>query len=734
MLPVGKLWRIGLVRPLGGLVASVLVAACGGPDEPVDAATLERVAATDGQTAPAGAMLPDPLAVQAQSAGGEVVPRAAVRWTITQGTGAALSDTVTLADGTGRAQVALTLGPASGAYGVRAQLRDHPDAAQAFHATATAAPALTSVTPSTFRGGDTLTLSGTDLAAAADVEVGGAPARVLSGGAAALTVVAPVCLVPGSVNIRARVAGATSNPLSATYQASGGVLALAVGDYASIDPAQLDAGCATFPDAGPGGAEYLVAPQSTGLTPAVTAIYRLQGNQVVGSVVAAPPPPAAEVPLATRFHDLLRAQEAAAAALPRSPAPALSVGGAQATERISVGDERSFQVCTQLPCTSASQFSSVAARARYVGVHAAIFVDNQAPADFTPQQYDSLGVMFDQDLYEVDTRAFGAESDIDANGVVIILFTAAVNRLTPRASCASSIITGYFFGVDIDPLFQHDARSNRGEAFYAMTPDPQGSVSCPLAVDVVLRLVPVTFIHEFQHMISYYQHVVVRGANAEVLWLNEGMSHLAEELGGLHFDAQGNGTLFSRFALGDLYNAYSYLRQTGSQPLLGILGHGSLEERGAAWLFARWLVDQYGTGLTRRLLETSQTGAENVSAAVGVPFPQLAAQWFLANYVSDLPGFTAPPRLRYGTWQLRTTYQSLFQQLPSTFPEPFPINPPQFSGGMAAAAGTLHAGSGDYLLVTLQANQAGFTLVLDDGAGGPVSPTVVPRLDVIRLR
>jgi hypothetical protein len=478
-----------------------------------------------------------------------------------------------------------------------------------------------------------------------------------------------------------------------------------------------------------------VAPQSVATSPGISASYRMQGDSVVVTVTAR----GRQVPPATRaqhFHDLLRAREREAALLPRAPMEGLAQGGAPSVARIAVGDRKNFKACNRLPCSATSDFATVSAQARYVGTHAAIFTDDAAPAAFTPADYDSLGAMFDEHLYEVDTQAFGAESDVDENGVVIILFTAAVNQLTPESDCASSIITGYFFGVDIDPFFRNDSRSNRGEVFYAMTPDPSGTVTCSLGTDVVLRLVPVTFVHEFQHMISYYQHVLLRGENSEVLWLNEGMSHLAEELAGLRFADLGNDVLFSRFALGDLYNAYTYLEAPGTQFLLPTEGTGTLEERGAAWLFLRWLVDQYGPGVTRRLEETTLSGADNVSAAAGVPFAQLAAQWFLANYVSDLvqPGFTPPARLRYTTWAFRTTFSSLHDQVPSRFPYPFPITLTPFSGGTFAASGTLRAGSGEYFRVVLGPGQAGFTLALDDGSGGPVSANVAPRLNVIRIR
>jgi hypothetical protein len=713
------------------LWAAIGATACGGDPPLPEPAAIELVAATNGQSAPAGARLPSALAVNVRSDDGATVPRARVRWTVTQGTGAVVSDSVTVSDGNGRAEVSLVLGPAAGEHRVTATLAAVPDATVQFTATATAPPSLASVTPSTFSGGDTLALAGANLSAAAEVEIGGRPATVVSGSATALTVIAPVCLVPGSVPVRALVSGAPSNVVNATYQASAGPLALAVGEYASIDPAQLS-GCATFPDAGVGGAEYLIAPQSASASVGVSATYRIQGNSVVVSVAAAPRAET-EPTLAMRFHDLLRAQEREAARRPRTPmASALSAGGPD-IQRISVGDRRAFQVCQELTCSTADNFTTVNAEARYVGTHAAIFTDDAAPAAFTAADYDSLGVLFDQQLYEVDTQAFGSESDVDENGVVIILFTAAVNRLTDESQCATSIITGYFFGIDIDPAFQQDSRSNHGEVFYALTPDPQGTVTCQLSTDLVLRLVPVTFVHEFQHMISYHQHVLVRGADSEVLWLNEALSHLAEELAGLRFAEQGNDVLFSRFALGNLYNGYIYLQNPGNEFLLPGEGTGRLEERGAAWLFLRWLVDQYGDDAIRRLVETSRTGTDNVTAVAGAPFAQLASQWFLANYVSDLPGFTAPPRLRYSTWAFRTTYQSLFEQLPSRFPDPFPIAPAPF-GNTFSATGTLRAGSGEYFLVELGALQNGFTLTMDDGTGGAVSTTVVPRLNVLRIR
>jgi hypothetical protein len=708
-------------------------AGCGGGTDPLPtAAELVIVASTDGQAAPAGARLPFALAVMARDSDGDTVPRAAVRWQVVSGSGAALSDTTTLTDGHGRAEVGLTLGPTAGEYRVQATAADAPAAAVTLTATATAPPVLTTVTPGLFNGGDTLVLDGSALSAAAEVEIAGAPARVLSGSATALTVIAPPCLAPGPVQIRARVAGALSNALAANF-ASLGTLDLTVGEYAAINPAQL-AGCATFPaNGGADTIEYLVAPQSATTLPGTSASYRLAGDAVV-VVVQQAETEGTPLSFAARFHDALRQQEAEAALLPR-PALAPSLRAPVAAPTVKVGDQRSFQVCNNIPCSGFDDFEAVSAVAQYVGRHAAIFVDEASPAGgFTPADLESVGALFDEDLYAVATEAFGSESDVDENGVTIILFSPEVNRLTPETECGTSIITGYFFGIDIDPAFQTDSRSNKGEVFYAIGPDPDGSITCPLSTDLVRRLVPVTFVHEFQHMISYHQHVLVRNRDSEMLWLNEGLSHIAEELAALRFEAQGRDTLFSRFAIGDVYNGFVYLRNPGATFAMPGTGSGTLEERGAAWLFLRWVLDQHGEGITRRLVETYEVGAENVALATGTAFERLVTQWFLANWVSDLPGFTAPARLTYSTWQFRDTYASLNQQLPSRFDRPFPLEPMVLGPGTFQLDGTLRSGSGDYVRIRQAPGDNGFTLLLTEPGGGALPGTLVPRLNVIRIR
>jgi len=136
----------------------------------------------------------------------------------------------------------------------------------------------------------------------------------------------------------------------------------------------------------------------------------------------------------------------------------------------------------------------------------------------------------------------------------------------------------------------------------------------------------------------------------------------------------------------------------------------------------------------RRLSETNRTSTENVVAAAGEPISKLLSDWFLANYVSDHPDLTVvPERLSYKTWNLRATYGQLFLQDRSLFDREFPIEPPEFNGGIFDVSATVGGGSGNYFRVVQGAGQAGFTAQLLDSNGDPLEKDGA-RLNVIRIR
>jgi hypothetical protein len=671
--------------------------------------------------------------VTARADDGTVVPRVEVAWEIVDGpTGASLSDSITLTDGAGNAQVDLRLGQ-EGAHTVRAALRVDTDVAVTFAATATPSPMITGINPTSFTGGDVVTVSGTNLDAATGFTIGDVEAPIQLSGGSEVMLIAPMCLSIGSVEIRALVADTRTDPTNGTYVAGDDVIDLQPGEYVSVAPDAI-AGCAAFPAASASGAEYLVAPQSLSSVPGESTAYRLRSMpELAPADVADSQSDSPE--WAARFHDHLRALESGLAGAPVTR-QLMDATAAAAAPTISVGHRREFAVCSQIPCTT-QNFETVRAEAMFVGERAAIYQDLDAPAGgFTETDFTQFGQLFDDDLYAVGTEAFGVESDVDGNGVVVILLTPAVNRLTDEEECDVSFVTGFFFAVDIDPAFGSDPRSNQGEVFYGLVPDPNGTVTCEHSTNNIRNLIPVTFVHEFQHMINYHQRVLVRGGTStEVLWLNEALSHLAEELAAFRFRDAGDNTLFNRFAIGNIFNLYNYLTEPADIFTLAIEGSGTLAERGSGWAFLRWMVDRHGANVTRRLSETQLRGVENVEAATGVPIERLLSQWFLANWVSDLPNFTPPPVLTYESWNFRTTYASLHDQAPDTFDRPYPLVPTEVSGLTSFDhTGTLRAGSGEYFLIQQAPNGPGVSLQFTEPDGDPLTTGTGAALNVIRIR
>ena len=516
---------------------------------------------------------------------------------------------------------------------------------------------------------------------------------------------------------------------------------LAVGEHRILDPTQDDA-CVRLPPAGPGGAEHLYVPVATegqetedgvstpyaitGSAPAVAAAQPLS----FGLLSAFRPPPSAN-----EFHRMLRSRERM---LTEGTAEVLFNNGARSSSNALPpvpGEQRIFKVCASRQCTS---FIDAAATAKAVGTRVAIFVDNDAPAGgYTDGELTEVGNLFDDYLYPIDTVAFGRESDVDNNGAVIVLLTHRVNALSPGCDSTGSVVLGYFFGADLLSRSAANPGSNEAEIFYGLVPDPL-STSCDISAEFALSRLPATFIHEFQHMISFNQHVLIRRGTSEDTWLNEGLSHFAEELGGRQIPAVEcpvSGSCVHDFIQGDMENGFEYLASPEDHFLIEP-GSSSAElaERGANWLFVRWLVDHFandtllGTDLTRRLVATRAVGATNVETQTGTGFDVLVPEWQMTNYLDDLPAYQqVSSRLRYKTWNFRGAADSLGQA--------FPLAPDLTAGPGYSHSSVLRAGSGRHVLVTQPEGASAVDLRLTAPSGEePVSSSASPRIGLVRIR
>jgi hypothetical protein len=525
-------------------------------------------------------------------------------------------------------------------------------------------------------------------------------------------------------------------------------VSLAPGEHQIVDPATSN-GCVRVPAAGAGGAEYLVVAAST-------ARNRTSAGVSGAYVLRSGSPSATAAPEAARGQAIAPAPRSVArefdAHLRRLEAALVASGATQGGARAAppqlavpqVGDTRTFKTCSDIECDN---FTDVAATAKYVGTKAAIYLDDNVPQNdpLTGADFQDLGRTFDTYHYPIDTDAFGAESDIDGNGRIVILMTDAVNALTP--DCANGRVLGYFFGLDLITTGPDAVNSNKGEVFYTLVPSPATAKCSAVSRQQAIQSLRKTLIHELQHMISWNQHVLIRSGPGEETWLNEAMSHFAEELGGRLIPNSecindGFTSCRSQYISDDIINSYDYSKDPEARYLVaGTNSTGTLEERGAGWFFLRWVLDQFAaqkplaTDLTRKLEQTNLVGVANIEAQTGGDFSRMVPEWLLSIYLDDLPGFTpASPRLQLDSWGLRSVWTNPQNQAPDGPFEGFPLVPDSTSDTYSHS-GTLRAGSGTHLRLIQPPNGDPIDVQLvKNTSGTPIDAAVVARLGIARVR
>lgn len=284
------------------------------------------------------------------------------------------------------------------------------------------------------------------------------------------------------------------------------------------------------------------------------------------------------------------------------------------------------------------------------------------PGGFTDEEYRAIGATIDTLAHPVVTAAFGAPTDIDGNDRIVVLFTKAVNAITPRGS--SGAVLGFFFSRDLLPQSGANgcAGSNVGEMFYVMVPDPTAVVSDARSKAFVSSIVASTIAHELQHLINSSRRLYVTNASEtnEELWLNEGLSHIAEELAfyrasGLSprqnldsstIKASGQRAMLDLYQRGNFRRLEAYLRAPDSNAPMA--ENDQLATRGSAWAFLRYLADRSRAtdgDLWRRLVDSPVTGARNLDEVLqgtGLTTLGLLEEWSRAVVSDDIiPGTTA---------------------------------------------------------------------------------------------
>src|SRR5207247_8850138 len=106
----------------------------------------------------------------------------------------------------------------------------------------------------------------------------------------------------------------------------------------------------------------------------------------------------------------------------------------------------------------------------------------------------------------------------------------------------------------------------------------------------------------------------------------------------------------------------------------------------------------------------------------------------VASGASDLPGFTAPPALQYGSGAFRMDFPQFNQPGSGRIRSAFPLVPAVSQASAVSLSGTLRAGSAWYYRAQQGAAAAGFVLRFTDPAGGALRSSLVGRLGVIRIQ
>jgi hypothetical protein len=385
-------------------------------------------------------------------------------------------------------------------------------------------------------------------------------------------------------------------------------------------------------------------------------------------------------------------------------------------------------------------------RVRAISSAAIVVEDTTAPpGGFTDAEYLSIATTFDTLLYPLDTTAFGAPFDMDGNGRVLLFFTTAVNQRT--ASNATSVIGGYFWERDLIPRVANAvvpfscATSNEGEMFYLPVVDVASRYNGFFTSKAALLAeIDASTVHEFQHLInsSVRFYITPEIVLEEEPWLNEAMSHVAEEL--LYFRVAGlqpradinfttsatpaaRFTALTNYQVDNLARFNTYLRRPDSSSAFA--DNDDLETRGAGWALLRWALDHSpGAQETylRALVRAPTQGFPNFngvfSAAGGFAGAMRGATvaHFTDNFVSGIS-----QQFSHQSWNFRdwlphfVTNNNAYPLRTKTFASGVQLQVPLVAGGSAfvrfrVASGTT-AGVGISISGDAPASAVDFVLV-----------------------
>ncbi|MFC1662245.1 hypothetical protein ACFL3S_12480, partial [Gemmatimonadota bacterium] len=179
-----------------------------------------------------------------------------------------------------------------------------------------------------------------------------------------------------------------------------------------------------------------------------------------------------------------------------------------------------------------------------------------------------------------------------------------------------------------------------------------------------------------------------------------------------------------RYQAGNWARARRFLDDPTGISLIATLPPGSLSERGAWWLFLRYLYGLAGQeGLLSRLTHTTLSGVSNVTGVMRRHWDDLVSDWAGALYFDGL-SVPVRPGLRFWGINLRDVLARADGR--------YPLRPPSMGPGSFAVQGSLWSSAPDYYIIVPPA-AGGLALNLAGPEGRPQDPAAGLRLLVVRL-
>jgi hypothetical protein len=287
---------------------------------------------------------------------------------------------------------------------------------------------------------------------------------------------------------------------------------------------------------------------------------------------------------------------------------------------------------TDGPLDDARQYVGIAAREIARGERVTVLLDSAEPLnDRLNQTAREIVRLYETQVLPRTRQLLGTHVDVNGDGRLTILLTPWLGRLEGGRTSLGGLVRPADFRLDVPAPF-----SNRCDLLFLnsnVAPGPR--------LHALLA-------HEYAHVVTF-SHRGAASAAMEDDWLSEGLAHVCE-----HLHHAGWTNLDHRIA--------RFLQAPRNFPLVIANYHQSglwrsRGCRGAAFLFLRWCVDQFGEPFLRQLTDADAVGVPNIERTSGYPFDGLFRRWCLAIYCAgaddNVRGAIGPAIPRFRSLALR---------------------------------------------------------------------------------